>query len=146
MFRFFVSITARQGGYWKAMLPVVSRLSTYGIPMTISYNALDLTLPLYQALSRPTSIDIWWLFKRVRSVQAGGTHLTGMLSCLNSFKAFGSGTIFHGHFYILCQLNLTFLTYLKLSPNYLNYWPKYCSTLPPSTRIRKPLFISSCTI
>ena len=42
------------------MLPVVSVwLSKDGVPVTITYDALDLTLPLYQALSRPNSIDIW---------------------------------------------------------------------------------------
>ena len=30
----------------------------------------------------PTGTDIWWLLKHVLSVQVGGTHPTGMLSCL----------------------------------------------------------------
>ena len=29
----------------------------------------------------PTGSDIWWLLKQVRSLQAGRTHPTGMLSC-----------------------------------------------------------------
>ena len=60
MFHFYVSITGRQRGYGKVMFPVVSAwLSTDGVSVIITFDALDLTLPLYQALSRPTSIDIW---------------------------------------------------------------------------------------